>query len=187
MESVTFTLQEATVDQEAAYRLLWFQSVEGYWWNTDEPIDTILVENLVTDRNGMFVWTSEVADPELFSTIRTQSITGVVNSNSIVLPPRVNAIMCQLYIDLRDLEVAPRAGIAFTIRALTKATQGLVIDNTERTYYTDYNGVISVFLPQRCIFEVASVAMGETVVTVYTAARTYINLAEERQLLNAAL
>lgn len=175
-EVIQFTLPEPTNGKTQAYQLYWHQSDDGETWGG--AIDSILVSALTIDPgSGAYIWASAAADPKKYHNIRTKSALGTVCVTGATLPPRYLMPLCEIFIDLRDLELGPRSGVAFTFTPREAPKRGIVFDVQSTEHTTDSDGRLSVLVAQGTALDISSPALAGKIVSLRTDGRTFINLA----------
>lgn len=174
-ETILFEIAAPENGKAPAHRVLWYQSNDGETWG--EAINSILLSECQVDpESGLYSWASSSADPTKYHTLRTESANGVINESGPALPPRYQFPVCEIYVEVKDLELQPVASVPFTFIPREAPVRGVVFDMRAQERSTDGDGLISIFVPQGMAFDVSSPAMGGKTVAVRTDGRAFINL-----------
>jgi len=174
-ETILFDIAAPALGKAPAHRVLWYQSDDGETWG--EAIDSILLADCgIAPESGAYLWTSTSADPTKYHTLRTESANGVVSGIGLTLPPRYQFPVCEIYVEVKGVELQPVAGVQFTFIPRAVPVRGVVFDMRAQERSTDGNGMISIFVPQGMAFDVSSPAIGGKTVAVRTDGRAFINL-----------
>lgn len=175
-ETLLFNIPTPAADEDPVVSIHWHQSTNGNTWGNN-PVDTILVADLTIDvPTGKYIWYSALADPTKYHQLRTESAIGAINPNGLVVAPLVDRDLCEIYVDVRDIGLLPKAGIVFKLHPRTVGLNGIILDSTPIPMTTGTDGIASEWVGQGGVYELESAITGKPL-KIDTTSKTFINIA----------
>lgn len=136
-EALIFHISPSGPGEEPAARVLWYQSDDGETWSS-QPVDSIDVSDPVLQydaETGSYRWESPLADPTKYHQLKTESASGIISTQSAVIPPRDYQPIVKREVDnfgqaFTDPEGKPRVGMKVTF-TIVKDNVPVIVRDTE--------------------------------------------------------